>query len=240
MSIFKMPISVQAEIEKVMRDFFWENAEEGQSRHLIAWETTCSPKDLGGLGIGNLDKRNIALLSKWLWRFPLEKEALWHRVIKAKYALLQNNWDPAGFGDSTYRNLWRSIQVAAEQFYQRTKWVVGRGNYVRFWEDSWCSTIPLVELFPALYRISNFCNRTISFFFDNQNREIYEDVAWNLHLSRNLTTREIEEASSLSQVLLGVRMKAELDDRRAWLDDRVFQLNQCCSHYLLKVSLKNL
>ena len=57
-------------------------------------------------------------------------------------------------------------------------------------------------------------------FTDSQIREFHEDVDWNLHFSRNFTTRELEEASSLSQVLSGVRMKAELEDRRAWLDDK--------------------
>ena len=62
----------------------------------------------------------------------MEKDALWYKVIKARYGLLQNNWDPTGFGVSTYMSPWRSIQAASEQFYRRTKWVVGKGNYVRF------------------------------------------------------------------------------------------------------------
>ena len=40
--------------------------------HLVGWEVVCLAKDKGGLGIGNLEKKNKALLMKWLWRFPKE------------------------------------------------------------------------------------------------------------------------------------------------------------------------
>ena len=135
MSIFRMPIGVQEEIEKLMRDFLWQNLEGDQSRHLVAWEEVCKPKELGGLGLVNLGEKNSAPLSKWLWRFPLEKDALWHKFIIAKYGLLDNNWDPASARSSTFRSPWKSIQTAANMFYSRTKWVLGYGTIIRFWED---------------------------------------------------------------------------------------------------------
>ena len=78
-----------------MRDFLSENFKGEQSRHLVAWDDVCKLKDLGRLGICNLGKKNSTLLSKWLWRFPLEKEAFLHKFIKAKYGLLDDSWDPA-------------------------------------------------------------------------------------------------------------------------------------------------
>ena len=44
--------------------------------------------------------RNNALLAKWLRRFPLKEDALWHKVISAIYDILPNGWDP---GDSKDR-----------------------------------------------------------------------------------------------------------------------------------------
>lgn len=40
-------------------------------------------KKYGGLGIGSLKATNLALLSKWWWRFKTEKEALWRKTIAA-------------------------------------------------------------------------------------------------------------------------------------------------------------
>ena len=64
-----------------MRDFFWEGKGEGKKDHLVAWELVTKPKKFGGLGVGNLIQRNPALLDKWLWRFPLEQDSLWHSII---------------------------------------------------------------------------------------------------------------------------------------------------------------
>ena len=47
----------------------------------------------GGLGLGNLKKKNVALLGKWLWRFPLEQQSFWAKIIKSKYDIQSNGWD---------------------------------------------------------------------------------------------------------------------------------------------------
>jgi len=40
---------------------------------------------VGGLGIRRLGNFNSALLGKWLWRYGMETDALWRKVIEAKY-----------------------------------------------------------------------------------------------------------------------------------------------------------
>jgi hypothetical protein len=49
--------------------------------HLVNWDTVCTAKEKGGLGILNLRRMNISLLTKWLWK--LEKEdGLWQTIVK--------------------------------------------------------------------------------------------------------------------------------------------------------------
>ena len=136
MSIFKMPIGVAEDIEKIMRNFFWEGFESSKSRSAMAWEVCCRPKVKGGLGLGGLKKKNQALLAKWLWRFPLENGALWHNVITAIYGFQPNGWDPGSA--RTLRSPWKSIFSVQEEFYKRCKWVVRDGSKIWFWEDIWC------------------------------------------------------------------------------------------------------
>lgn len=52
--------------------------------HLANWETICSPKDQGGLGILDLRCMNISLLTKWLWKLE-NGEGMWQTIIKEKY-----------------------------------------------------------------------------------------------------------------------------------------------------------
>jgi hypothetical protein len=35
--------------------------------HLVHWNSVCTPKKQGGLGVLNLENMNDALLTKWLW-----------------------------------------------------------------------------------------------------------------------------------------------------------------------------
>ena len=56
----------------------------------MAWEVACRLKNMGGLGVGNVEIRNKALLMKWLWRFPNKTNSLWYKVIKRKFGLNSN------------------------------------------------------------------------------------------------------------------------------------------------------
>ena len=51
----------------------------------MAWEVVSHVEDKVGLGIRNLEKKNKALLMKWLWRFPKEGQSLWYKVINCKF-----------------------------------------------------------------------------------------------------------------------------------------------------------
>ncbi|KAL5552484.1 hypothetical protein UlMin_039885 [Ulmus minor] len=87
MSLFKLPNGVAVLLEKMMRQFLWDREVGGKGKSLVDWKLICTPKECGGLGIGNLLIRNKALLGKWLWRFPLEQHTLWAAVIRSKYGL---------------------------------------------------------------------------------------------------------------------------------------------------------
>lgn len=116
LSVFRIPVGVANVIEKLMRDIFWERYSDENLTHLVAWEQVSKPKELRGLGIVNLRKKNEALLAKWWWRFPLETEALWHKIIIGKYGLNHNRWDSGVASMVTFRCPWKSVQAVADIF----------------------------------------------------------------------------------------------------------------------------
>lgn len=75
LSLFRMPVRVASRIEKIMQDFLWSGIGKTSQDHLVSWEVYCKPKVEGGLGIGHMVHKNVALLGKWLWRFPLEHDS---------------------------------------------------------------------------------------------------------------------------------------------------------------------
>ena len=52
----------------------------------------CRLVQLEGLGISRLRSFNSALLGKWLWRYGIETDALWRKVIEAKYGNVWGGW----------------------------------------------------------------------------------------------------------------------------------------------------
>ena len=92
LSLFPIPVEVAKRIVKIQRIFLWGSIEEVDKFHLVKWEVICWPYSHGGLGTKNLRKFNEALLGKWLWRFGTEREALWQKVVEAKYGSMDGGW----------------------------------------------------------------------------------------------------------------------------------------------------
>ena len=50
----------------------------------VNWRKVCSSKDLGCLGIKDLETFNNALLYKWMWRFLVDNNSTWARTIRER------------------------------------------------------------------------------------------------------------------------------------------------------------
>ncbi|KAK2640224.1 hypothetical protein Ddye_028019 [Dipteronia dyeriana] len=83
-----MPVGVALAVEKLQRGFLWGDGGSKRKIHAVKWEEVCKSKSVGGLGIGRVLVKNNGLLTKWIWRFGRERDALWHRVLVAKYEFL--------------------------------------------------------------------------------------------------------------------------------------------------------
>lgn len=59
----------------------------------MGWDLVRKPNKEGGLGFGNMASKNISLVGKWLWRYPLQPDSLWHMVIKSKFGSHKSSWD---------------------------------------------------------------------------------------------------------------------------------------------------
>ena len=52
---------------------------------LTKWDIICRLKDLGGLGVENVEVKNRCLLTKWLYRLSIETEGMWVQILCNMY-----------------------------------------------------------------------------------------------------------------------------------------------------------
>lgn len=85
MFLFPIPKGIMEKIIKIQRNFLWNGNSGKKSPTLVSWSVIVVPKNFGGLNIGNIHHKNIALLFKWLWRFLNEPHSLWRQQVQVKY-----------------------------------------------------------------------------------------------------------------------------------------------------------
>ena len=86
--------------------------------------------------------RNTALLAKLNWRFNVEKEALWARVLRQKYCS-QRRINSANADNLHCSQIWKAVKKGRDIFNKGCMWTIGRDSNLRFWWDNWSGKGPL-------------------------------------------------------------------------------------------------
>nr|KYP65907.1 Putative ribonuclease H protein At1g65750 family [Cajanus cajan] len=189
LSFFRIPPSVSKEIVSLQRNFLWGCKEDQRKICWISWDRVTLPKKMGGLGVKNIIRFNMALLAKWSSR----RDSLWWRdLVVVCGGLEQDNW-----------------------FDRKVKWSIGSGSRVRFWLDKWIGPICLASLFPRLFTISEQQNQ----FIQDMGYWTGHRWAWQLHWRRERFEWEIPLEQQLMQRLLECNPRARQVDSWWWLGE---------------------
>lgn len=117
-------------IDKIRRGFLWKGAEQANGGHcLVRWTRVCLPKELGGLGILNLELFGRALRLRWLWFAWTEPDRPW---VGTQLPC-----------DETDRQFFRASTVVQ----------LGDGNTAKFWQCSWLNGQAPRDIAPNLYKL---------------------------------------------------------------------------------------
>ncbi|WVZ88215.1 hypothetical protein U9M48_034759 [Paspalum notatum var. saurae] len=126
MSFFSIPKGVLKKLDYFRSRFFWQGDENKKKYRLAKWTILCKPKDQGGLGILDLNTKNVALAQNlWLkWNGKLETH-FWSCLMKVKLDFLrfgtfivkdgsqENNW----LDGTSLRNQYPSLyNIARSKF----------------------------------------------------------------------------------------------------------------------------
>jgi hypothetical protein len=199
LSLFTIPISVVRRIEKLQRDFLWGDMGDEVKHHLVGWDKVCTPKEVGGLGVRSLILTNKALLGKWLWRFGMEGDHLWRRVLMAKFGSDLGGWRTKPIRGPHGCGLWKGIMSGWEDYFQHVEFVVGQGTRVSFWKDKWCGDTSLMVLFPTLFTCSSNRDATIAEVLSSPNSRGVRE--WNVTFERDFNDWEVDVVAEFFQFL---------------------------------------
>jgi len=138
LTVFPLAIWARKQIDKIRRSFFWKGDVNANGGHcLVNWPTVCMPKDLGGLGVPNLENFGRALRLRWLWQEWVHDSKPWVGTT-----LSCNDLDRLLFNTST------TITI-------------GNGNKARFWHHNWLDGEAPRYLAPHLFQLVSRKNRTV-------------------------------------------------------------------------------
>ncbi|XP_026420298.1 uncharacterized protein LOC113316301 [Papaver somniferum] len=193
MSLFPMPVQVEKKINQIMRNLLWGSTSEKRKINWVACNRICTPKKAGGLGIRNIKLTNQALLAKWTWRYSVEKQHLWRKIVQNKMKgrnediMVKDSNLPQG------RGLWKEIHLHKKVVEEMKTIEVRSRNNIYFWWDKWKDNQVLKCRYPQIFKISIQKNASI--------KEVIENNSWNLKLRRNLHQSELLEMLQLFEWL---------------------------------------
>ncbi|RVW90400.1 Transposon TX1 uncharacterized 149 kDa protein [Vitis vinifera] len=173
---------------------FWDPVIERISRRLDGWQ-----------------KAYLSFGGKWLWRYPREGSALWHQVILSIYGSHSNGWDVNNNVRWSHRCPWKAIALVFQEFSKFTRFVVGDGDRIRFWDDLWWGDQTLGTQYPRLLSVVTDKNAPISSILGYS-----RPFSWNFNFRRNLTDSEIEDLESLMRSLDRLHISPSVPDKRSW------------------------
>jgi hypothetical protein len=128
LSFFEVSREILKRLDFYRFRFFWEGEGLKKKYRLIKWNIVYTPKDLGGLGILDLDLQNKCLLSKWLFRL-INEEGVWQTILRNKYlknrTITQVQQQP---GDSHF---WSGLMKVKENLLRMGWFKLGDGTQIR-------------------------------------------------------------------------------------------------------------
>ena len=96
-----------------------------KKKHRVSWRKITKPKDEGGLGLQAVKERNLAFLAKLNWRFHIEKQSTWARVLTHKYGNRPKVRLASRFSlqKGAYLTTWAALKKGEGIFNRGTKWI---------------------------------------------------------------------------------------------------------------------
>jgi len=175
-------------LDKIRRKFLWRGRKELNGAHcLITWPKVCRPKELGGLGILDLQYFGWALRVRWLWLGKTDPNKPW-----------------AAFPISINKNAQALFSMALTT-------TVGSGSQTKFWTDRWLNGKSIELLASHLFACvpkRRAKNRMVD--------DALRDNTWVHDIQGHHTVAVLAEYLEIWEMVQEVVLQPEVTDKHKW------------------------
>ena len=120
------------QLDRILRQCLWRDNPDTPKQSLAAWELVCRPKGSGGLGVVDFQRKNAALLIKFLDKFYNKVEVPWVRLVWSSYYV-----DKVPHADNLRGSFWwKDIMKLVDNFRAISFVSQGTGDSFMFWNDN--------------------------------------------------------------------------------------------------------
>uniref|UniRef100_A0A803PUA5 Reverse transcriptase domain-containing protein n=1 Tax=Cannabis sativa TaxID=3483 RepID=A0A803PUA5_CANSA len=102
-----LPKKVVRQLESICKAFLWKDQACATGRGLIAWESLCQYKAVGGLGFRKIQECNQAAMGKYILAIAQKQDSLWLKWINSVYLKDYEWWSYKAPTQSSW--YWRSL-----------------------------------------------------------------------------------------------------------------------------------
>jgi ribonuclease HI len=159
-SLYSWPVSLLKEVERSIRNFIWSGDIDKRKLVTVSWKKVCRPYSQGGLNIRSLKVLNSASNLKLCWNM-LNSDLSWAQLLRDRVIR-----DRKSVQHHIYSSIWGSIKDEFPVIMNNSFWLLGDGNDINFWTDSWCGD-PLTLQLNIPDHISQFLSSKVSDFIFN-------------------------------------------------------------------------
>lgn len=145
--VFPLPKSVSSSMERLMRKFLWPGNQSMTKTNQVRWDVVYLPTMEGGLGIRRIHHQNDASFIRLGWS-AASSSSLWADWMSCRYFPNSAIWSTITPNSGSC--IWRKIRSLAHHVFSGSQWIIGNGQQVDIWYDSWADVGPMSSLFPLL------------------------------------------------------------------------------------------
>ncbi|KAG7581859.1 Reverse transcriptase zinc-binding domain [Arabidopsis suecica] len=143
-SIFILPNKCLETIERMCCAFLWKGSPFSARGARVSWESVCTPKSSGGLGLRRLQPWNKVLGLKLIWLLFTAGGSLWVSWVRRNLLGQNNFWEMVTINSGSW--IWKSLCKLRPIARPFVVCKIGSGITCNFWSDNWTALGPLLHI----------------------------------------------------------------------------------------------